>query len=77
VNDDTNEIITMLNVRGRVVRVRRWEIPLCREQGMKIIVNPKQEYYPEHDIENMRFTPATDNLSENITESDLLNVEEV
>lgn len=73
--DDPNEIITLINTRGRVVRVRRWEVPLCREQGMKIIVNPKQEYYQEWDTENQRYTPPTDNIAQNIAESDLLEVE--
>lgn len=75
--DDPNEIITMINVRGRVVRVRKWEVPLCREQGMKIIVNPKQEYYYEYDCENQRSIPINDNIAENIEESSLLEVEQV
>ncbi len=74
-NDDPNQEITMINTRGRVVRVRRWEMPFCREQGMKVIVNPKQEYYPEHDADNQRFTPATENMAENIAEGSLLEVD--
>lgn len=73
--NDSQEIITMINTRGRVVRVRRWEVPLCREQGMKIIVNPKMEYYPEYDQENQRAIPLTDNLQENIDDNALLEVE--
>lgn len=76
-NEDPNQEITLINTRGRVVRVRRWEMPFCREQGMKVIVNPKQEYYPEFDSENQRFTPPTDNMAENIAEEDLLDVESV
>jgi hypothetical protein len=75
--EDQNQEITLINTRGRVVRVKRWEVPLCREQGMKIIVNPKQEYYPEFDSENQRYTPPTDNLVENIAEEDLLEVEQL
>lgn len=70
-----NDEVTMLNTRGRVVRVRRWEVPLCKEQGMKMIVNPKQEYYPEYDQENPRAIPITDNIQENIEKGDLLAVE--
>ena len=74
-NEDSNEIINMINTRGRVVRVRRWEVPLCREQGMKIIINPKQEYYYEYDSENQRSIPVTDNIAENIEEGALLEGE--
>jgi hypothetical protein len=77
VQEDRNQEITMINIRGRVVRVRRWEVPLCREQGMKIIQNPKREYYPEFDQENQRAIPLTDNLADNIEEENLLEVEVV
>lgn len=73
--DDPNEIVTMINLRGRVVRVRKWEVQLCREQGMKMIINPKQEYYYEYDQENQRAIPLTDNLTDNIAEGALLEVE--
>ena len=73
--DNPSDIITMINKRGRVVRVRRWEVPLCKEQGMKIIVNPKQEYYYELDSENSRSIPLTDNLAENIDDGAALEVE--
>jgi len=75
--EDADDIITMINIRGRVVRVRRWEVPLCRQQGMKIIVNPKREYYPEYDQENQRSIPITENIAENIAEGQLLEVENV
>lgn len=74
---DPNEIVTMINTRGRVVRVKQWEVPLCREQGMKIIINPKKEYYPDLDSENQRYEPPTDNLPENIEEGDALEVEAI
>jgi len=73
--EDPNQEITMINTRGRVVRVRRWEMAFCREQGMKVIVNPKQEYYYEFDTENQRHIPITDNIAENIEEGSLLEVE--
>jgi hypothetical protein len=73
--DDPDQIITLINTRGRVVRVRQWEVPLCREQGMKVINNPKQEYYYEYDQENQRSIPLTDNLAVNIEESELLEVD--
>lgn len=75
--EDPNQEVTLVNTRGRVVRARRWEVPLLREQGMKMIVNPKQEYYPEFDNENQRYTPPTDNIAENIAEEDLLETEQV
>lgn len=76
--DDPNELITMINTRGRVVHVKRWEVPhLKTDQGMKIIVNPKQEYYYEYDQENQRSIPISDNIAENISESQLLEIEEV
>ena len=65
----------MINTRGRVVRVRRWEIPFCKEQGMKMILNPKQEYYMEYDNENQRSIPLTDSLPDNVEEGALLEVE--
>lgn len=70
--EDPNQEITMINTRGRVVRIRRWEMPYCREQGMKVIVNPKQEYYYEYDQDNQRSIPVTDNIAENIEEGALL-----
>lgn len=73
--EDPNQEITMINTRGRVVRVRRWEMAFCREQGMKVIVNPKQEYYYEYDQENQRSIPISDSIAENIEEGSLLEVE--
>lgn len=75
--EDPNQEITMINTRGRVVRVKRWEVAYCREQGMKMILNPKQEYYPEHDNETQRFIPVTENMIDNIEEGSLLEVESV
>lgn len=76
-NEDPNQEVTMINTRGRVVHAKRWMLADLRQQGMKIIVNPKREYYPEHDAENQRFTPATDNMAENIAEGSLLEVDSV
>jgi len=42
---------------------------------MKIIINPKQEYYYEYDSENQRSIPVTDNIAENIEEGALLEGE--
>lgn len=74
---DPGQEVTMINTRGRVVRVRQWEVPMCREQGMKIIINPKREYYPEYDMENQRAIPLTDNLEDNIEQENKLEVEVV
>lgn len=76
-NDDPNEMVTMLNTRGRVVHVKKWEVPLCRQQGMRIIVNPKQEYYYEHDEENQRAIPVTENAVDDIDGQTRLEVEVV
>lgn len=75
--DDQNVFVTMINRRGSVVYVKRWEVPLCREQGMRIINNPKQAYYPEYDEE---LNPPKDNIPEenmmmNISDEDLLEGE--
>ena len=42
--------VTLVNKVGRVVRAKKWEIENLKNfQGMRIIFNPKQEYYPEYD----------------------------
>lgn len=42
--------VTLVNRSGRVVRAKRWEVDNLKQfQGMRMIFNPKQEYYPEYD----------------------------
>lgn len=41
--------ISMVNTRGRVVWVEERRIPELRDQGWRIIVNPKETYYPQFD----------------------------
>lgn len=49
--DNPNRQISVVNTRGRVVWIHPWEIDLHRQQGAKVIHNPKQSYYPEYDQE--------------------------
>ena len=41
----------MVNARGRVMWLRPWEVENIRKQGGRVISNPKEEYYPELDME--------------------------
>ena len=41
--------ISMVNQRGRVVWVDEHKVPELRDQGWRIIVNPKEAYYPQYD----------------------------
>ena len=71
-----NDLITMVNKRGRVIYVKMWEIDLERGKGSKVIVNPKEDYYPAYDQElNQKITP--DILLENADISDVLECEEL
>lgn len=76
--DSPTDEVTVIGRDGRVRHVRRWEVShLMRDQGMRIIRNPKQEYYFEYDEANQAYTQPTENIIENIEESDLLPVVEV
>ena len=41
--------ISMVNTRGRVVWVDEPKVRDLREQGWRIIINPKETYYPQYD----------------------------
>ena len=71
-----NQIITMVNKRGRVMYVKRWEIDNLKTQGCKIIFNPKEEYYAIYDEELNKRT-ISNNIIENIDNSDILQTIEI
>lgn len=41
--------ITLINKRGRIIRIDKRELKECLDLGMKIFPNPKQEYYAQYD----------------------------
>jgi hypothetical protein len=41
--------VSMVNTRGRVVWVEESRIGGLRGEGWRIIVNPKETYYPQYD----------------------------
>ena len=41
--------ISMINSRGRVVWVDESRVTGLREIGWRVIVNPKEKYYPQYD----------------------------
>jgi len=43
------EIITLINKRGRIVRVEKKDIKQYLDLGMRVFPNPKQEYFPQYD----------------------------
>jgi len=65
----------MVNPRGRVMFVHQWEVEMLRKQGCKLIINPREEYYPEHDVELNKVTTKGD-IYPDMT-SDSLPVEEL
>lgn len=42
-------LISMINTRGRVVWVEESKVPGLRQEGWRIVVNPKENYYPQYD----------------------------
>jgi len=79
--DKESRLISMVNTRGRVMRVHAWEVDNLRRQGCKVIYNPKEEYYPQYDLENktqVEQAPDTEEVMSNTLEqSNILDVEEV
>lgn len=77
------DIVTMVNTRGRVMRVFRWEVDNLRKQGCKIIWNPKEEYYPQYDLSMTKPLVETslivdDEDGKDVVElGDILDVEEL
>ena len=41
--------VSMINTRGRVVWVDNNKVKEMRDIGWRIIVNPKEKYYPQYD----------------------------
>lgn len=41
--------VSMVNTRGRVVWIEEVKVVELRDQGWRIIVNPKEKYYPQYD----------------------------
>lgn len=41
--------VSMVNTRGRVVWIEESKIVDLRDQGWRMIVNPKELYYPQYD----------------------------
>lgn len=41
--------VSMVNTRGRVVWIDEVKVVELRDQGWRIIVNPKERYYPQYD----------------------------
>ena len=41
--------LSMVNTRGRVVWVEEDKVIKLRQEGWRVIVNPKENYYPQYD----------------------------
>lgn len=67
---------SMINNRGRVTFVTLNEVELRRNQGWKVVNNPKQDYYPEFDTSaGGRSAPET--ILEDLNPEDVLPGEDV
>lgn len=77
------DVITMVNTRGRVMRVYRWEMDNLKKQGCKIVWNPKEEYYPQYDLSlnNAVIDPGlmldSDDGKDVVEIGDILDVDEI
>ena len=60
--DNKNQYIAMVNIRGRVIWCRSWEMDNLKSQGCRRIVNPREEYYPEYDLTLKTAVTPPDNL---------------
>jgi len=47
-NDDI--LVSLVNTRGRIVWVENSKVPKLRQEGWRVIVNPKEIYYPQYDV---------------------------
>lgn len=68
--------IQMINPTGRVVIVPISMKNTLLKQGFKIIINPKNEYYPQHDEKNSGFRDY-ENIIESMEAGNFLEVEKV
>lgn len=75
--DYPSQLISMVNRRGRVIWIKKWELEGERAKGSRVIINPKEDYYPTYDLELNKESIVPDNLIENIEASDVLEVEEL
>lgn len=57
--------------------VHPWEVENLKLQGAKIILNPREEYYPQYDQSIPNSIVLTDQIMENIDSNDLLEAEEI
>lgn len=72
---DKSTTINLLNPRGRVITVPLYLKISLLAQGYKLIMNPKEEWYPQHD---KRVNESNDlNVLENIEEGNILEVEKI
>ena len=71
---DPNKIVDMVNRRGRVISVRYWEVEDEKKKGSRMIINPRERYYPQYDQE-LNASAANTNIVENLDEADILPVE--
>lgn len=67
---------TMINKQGNVKVIPLYLVDTKRADGWKIVINPKQSYFPEFDT-NRGGTTAPEMLNQNIDESDALRGEDV
>lgn len=51
------EMLTMINKRGRIIRVDKRNLKSALEEGLRIFPNPKEEYYPEYDEDFNKLAP--------------------
>ena len=45
------ETISLINKRGRIIKVRKEDLKRSLALGLRIFPNPKEEYYPNLDSE--------------------------
>lgn len=69
-----DSMISMVNVRGRVIWVHRWEVDIERQRGSKVISDPRQDYYPQYDQE---LNKGRENDTSEVSDKDLLEGEEL
>lgn len=75
--DSKNKYITLVNTRGRVVEAREWEVETLKAQGCKVIVNPRETYYPQYDQTRADALVMKEVLDDDLEPNDLLQGEEV
>ena len=49
--------VSMINKRGRVVWVEGNKVAALRDEGWRVIVNPKETYYPQYDQSGGKVVP--------------------